>query len=260
MSTGARRPASCFLRAVVRRARLAAVLAATVSGTGLAAAETIQQARYSDPTTRYDHGVLGDAVEWGTLELQLDTGVTHRFVLPETLVFEDTAPRLADLDGDGAPEVIVVESSLTQGARLAVYGADGRLAQTDHIGRKNRWLAPVGAADFTGDGRAEIAMVVTPHLAGDLVLLTFDGASLTPLAQTGGLTNHRIGDRTISGGIRSCQGLPEILLAEMPWHRDGRAIMVAVALKNGAFDVRPFDVPFTPDTVKKAQDCSLNPA
>lgn len=260
MPAGARRLASCPLQAPLRRVRLVAVLAATVFGAGAAAAETIQQARYSDPTTRYDHGVLGDAIEWGTLELQLDTGVTRRFVLPETLVFEDTAPRLADLDGDGAPEVIVVESSLTRGARLAVYGTGGRLAQTDHIGRKNRWLAPVGAADFTGDGRAEIAMVVTPHLSGQLVLLAFDGTSLTPLAQTSGLTNHRIGDRTISGGIRTCPGVPEILLAKMPWRQDGSAIMVAATLKNGTFDVSPFDAPFTPDTVRNAQDCSLNPA
>jgi hypothetical protein len=42
--------------------------------------------------------------------------------LPETEVFEDLAPRLADLDGDGKAEIIVVQSHRDLGARLAVYG------------------------------------------------------------------------------------------------------------------------------------------
>ena len=83
----------------------------------------------------------------------------------------------------GAPEVIVVESSQSGGARLAVYGYDrGALrpvAATPEIGRRNRWLAPAGVADLNGDGQLDIAYVETPHLAGVLRIWTFspDGIS-----------------------------------------------------------------------------------
>jgi hypothetical protein len=85
----------------------------------------IVAAWYEDPTTRYAHGVLGDAVEAGTLAAQLDdfpNCITGRITLPETEVFEDLAPRLADLDGDGRAEIIVVQSHRDLGARLASTG------------------------------------------------------------------------------------------------------------------------------------------
>lgn len=259
MQAGARRLPVHLLKHCTRRAWLMVCAVLMALAPGLLSAQTILSARYSDPTTRYDHGVLGDAVEWGTLELALSDGVTRRFILPETLVFEDTAPRLADLDADGAPEVIVVESSLTLGARLVVYGPTGRLAMTDHIGRKNRWLAPVGAADFTGDGRSEIAMVVTPHLAGNLVLLAYDGSTLTQIARTKGLTNHRIGDPEIAGALRLCGAAPEIILAQMPWSRSGTTSMVAVHYSDGMLHVRSFKEPFTPENITKAQNCVIVP-
>ncbi len=183
-------------------------------------AQEIRAARYADPTARYDHGVLGDALEWGTLELRLAGGVTRRFTLPETLVFEDLSPRLADLDGDGAPEVIVVETSLTRGARLAVWGPGGRIAATPHIGQSRRWLAPLGAADLDGDGRIEIAYVDRPHLARQLRIWRYEAGGLSPVAQAEDVSNHRIGWDRIPGGIRSCPGrLPEMILADGSWTR-----------------------------------------
>jgi len=259
MPAGARRPLAHLPKGFTRHAQRLLCVALMVLAPGWAAAQMITAARYGDPTTRYDHGILGDAVEWGTLVLTLDGGTTRRFILPETLVFEDTAPRLADLDADGSPEVIVVESSLTAGARLTVYGPNGRLASTDYIGRKNRWLAPVGAADFTGDGRLEIAMVVTPHLAGRVDLLAFDGRSLSLIVRTSGLTNHRIGDPDIAGGIRICQNTPQMLLAKMPWRKSGDSKMVAVSLSSGSLEVSPFKEPFTPQNVAKAKNCTFHP-
>jgi hypothetical protein len=260
MQAGARRLPVHLIKRMTRRA-LPMVCAGLIAlAPGMLAAQTVVSARYGDATTRYDHGVLGDAVEWGTLELVLSDGVKRRFILPDTLVFEDTAPRLADLDADGSPEVIVVESSLSLGARLVVYGPQGRLAMTEHIGRKNRWLAPVGAADFTGDGRSEIAMVVTPHLAGRLVLLAYDGSSLTEIATTEGLTNHRIGDADIAGGIRVCDAAPEIILAQMPWSRSGSSAMVAVHYSAGKLEMAPFAAPFTPENVALALSCTIAPS
>ena len=66
-------------------------------------------ATYEDPTTRYAHGVLGDAVEWGTLTIR-DNGKTRRVRLPDDRVFEDLTPRLWNVTGDETPEIVVIET------------------------------------------------------------------------------------------------------------------------------------------------------
>lgn len=181
------------------------------------AGETISSASYDDPTTRYAHGVLGDAVEWGALVLTTTEGRRLKFVLPEERVFEDLEPRLSDLDGDGRPEVIAVEAHRNFGARLTVYGMDGLIAANDWIGRSNRWLAPIGAADFDGDGTIDIAYVDRPHLAKTIRIFSYDDASLTEVAQVQGYSNHRIGEDFISGGVRDCGAGPEMVVARGNW-------------------------------------------
>ena len=175
-------------------------------------------ARYADPTTRYAHAVLGDAIEHGTLVLHYGPNqIRHIISLPAERVFEDTTPRLADIDGDGQDEAIVVESHRDQGARLAVYNGAGLMAATPYIGQRFRWLAPVGAADLDGDGRVELAYIDRPHLAKTLRIWRFEGGTLRELAQQGGLTNHRIGERDIAGGIRDCGAGPEMIVASGDW-------------------------------------------
>ncbi|WP_342071548.1 FG-GAP repeat domain-containing protein [Yoonia algicola] len=181
-----------------------------------ACAETIVSADYTAPTDRYAHGILGDAIEWGELQITTDTA-THRFVLSQDRVFEDTAPRLADVDGDGRPEVVVVETLASAGAQLAVYDATGKIAATPHIGRTNRWLAPIGVADLDGDGMIEIAYIDRPHLAKTLRIWRFVDGALDPVADLPGLTNHRIGERDIGGGIRNCGDGPEMITANADW-------------------------------------------
>jgi hypothetical protein len=197
------------------------------------AAEGVIGARLADPTGRYDHAVLGDALEWGTLEIQTDTGRTLRLILPETRVFEDVEARVADLDGDGAAEVIVVESDLSLGARLAVFGPDGLRVATDFIGQRHRWLAPAAIGDLDGDGQVEIAYVDRPHLAKELVILRSAPGALTEIARLPGLSNHRIGDSTISGGLRRCASGPVVLLADAGWQR-----AVAVTFAQGRITPR----------------------
>lgn len=189
-------------------------------------------ATYGDPTARYPHGALGDPEEWGSLVLELDTCPscaqprrdTRRLVLPEHRVFEDTAPRLHDVDGDGANEVVVVESDRDQGARLAIYDAAGPVAATPFIGQANRWLAPVEVSDLDGDGHVELAYVDRPHLARVLRVWRFlpDGAGggrLVPVAAAEGHTNHRFGDPRIGGGLRDCGGGVDLVTASADWSR-----------------------------------------
>lgn len=204
----------------VRRARAALRLwlagAVAVFGATSAAADIVS-ARYTDPTPRYDHGILGDAIEYGTLELRLRDGQGLRLVLPDTHVFEDIAPRLHDLDGDGDVEVIVIETDMARGARLAVYDERGLVAATPYIGRTHRWLAPIGAADLDGDGFVEIAYIDRPHLAKILRIWRFQNGRLEHVSDTPGLTNHRIGEDYISGGIRDCGEGPEMITADAGW-------------------------------------------
>lgn len=214
----ARRLPSRFVRRFARRAWLAAFLGVS----GAAAADTIVEARYSDPTPRYAHGILGDAIEWGALELLVEDWAhksTLRFRLPQDRVFEDVAPRLADVDGDGKPEVVVVETQVNTGAQLAVYDETGKIAYTPHIGRSNRWLSPVGVADLDGDGLIELAYIDRPHLAKTLRLWRFRNGALEHIADQPGLTNHRIGESDIGGGLRNCDGVVEMITASADWSR-----------------------------------------
>ncbi len=180
------------------------------------------------PTDRYDHGVLGDALEWGGLRLtvsncpmcsRIPPGYDETITLPENRVFEDVELRLADLNGDLHQEVIVVETDLARGASLAVYGPSGKIAATPFIGQRHRWLAPAGVADFDGDGRVEIAYVDRPHLLAELVFIRLEGDRLVETLRLPGLTNHRIGDDFISGGVRDCGQGPELVLASKDWAR-----------------------------------------
>lgn len=150
----------------------------------------------------------------------LKTYVIYDLTLPQDHVFEDVSPRLWDVTGDGKPEVVVVETDVTAGAALAIYGAWGtKIAETSHIGQSNRWLAPVGAWDLDGDGHVEIAYVDRPHLRKMLRVFRYRDGALSEVWQLSGVTNHRIGEPDIAGGIRTCAGGPEMIVANSDWSR-----------------------------------------
>lgn len=187
-----------------------------------------------DPTTRYGHGVLGDAIEAGGFAVERE-GKRLLFRLGADAVFEDRRVRLADLDGDGQPEAIVVKAYLDRGAAIAVYRI-GRhaiepLAESPAIGQRNRWLNPVGVADFTGLGQPMLAAVVTPHLVGSLRLYRLSGAALVEVSRIDGFTNHRLGERDLDlariGDIDE-DGTPEIVIPSLT-----RRELAAIAFKGG---------------------------
>lgn len=159
----------------------------------------IARAWLTDPTGRYAHGVLGDVIESGGLILEHRDGRQFRYLLDSGSVFEDRRVRLVDLDRDGRDEAVVVRSYLDEGAAVSVFalGADGVevVSEVPAIGRANRWLNPVGAADFDGDGLMELAHVETPHIGGKLRLHEFRDGKLQFDISASGFSNHAIGSR-----------------------------------------------------------------
>ncbi len=174
---------------------------------------------YSQPTRRYDHGVLGDSVEGGGLSVKDSKGNFYNYQLPEDSVFEDITPRLADLDGDGRAEVITIKSFLDAGASLAIFGLrSGKLEQiasTPPIGTPNRWLNIAGIRDLNGDGLIDIATVVTPHIGGTLEIWSYKDAKLVMTAAKYGFSNHFIGSRSLdlsAVGDVTGDGKPDITI------------------------------------------------
>lgn len=189
----------------------------------LAAAE-IASARYSEPTEVYGHGAVKDG-EYARMVVTLDDGTT-RDVSFKKSVFEDTAPRLHDFNGDGAPEIVTVVSGFVTGAWVQVWFLDDQdrlipAKASAPIGTRHRWLAIAGIADFDGDGLDEIAYVDRPHLVKELKLLPVDLSAegmLVPSVSAPGLTNHHLGSDVIEGGVRICpENLPVIVTANADW-------------------------------------------
>jgi hypothetical protein len=167
----------------------------------IAADGDIRNAWYTQPTRRYAHGVLGDAIEAGGLKIVTQSGNRLEFTLPETQVFEDITPRIRDLDGDGTNEVVAIRSSQTGGAALAIFGLRDdelvELASSSENGQANRWLNVAGILDKPGGG-ATVYAIRTPHIGGRLFSIEWDGAKLTEKNDiVSDVSNHVIGSREL---------------------------------------------------------------
>lgn len=209
---------------------------------------------FAGPVSRYGHKVLGDTPEWSDLVYQDGASGTRIFNLSDTRVFEDIAPRLVDLDADGQPEIVVVESDMASGARLSVYGVEGDVlalkGAAPFIGRRNRWLAPAGIADLDGDGSLEIAYVEKPHIGGTLRIFSWRDGTLVHLADAPGFSNHRIGQNFITGSVRDCGTGPELVLPEFRW-----STLLAVRFDGATFTQRSISDRTDRETVARALAC-----
>lgn len=149
--------------------------------------------------SRYDHGVLGDAIE-ATRVLWLERhglDVLRELSLPTPHVFEDIAPRPVVLPRAQPARGLLTVRSGPDGGQLAMVTADParprglRLAALgDTVGGHHRWLAP------TTDGR-HLAAVHTPHIGGVLHVYQPDGERLARRRLHADVSTHRIGTREV---------------------------------------------------------------
>jgi hypothetical protein len=165
----------------------------------------IREAWYSHPTTRYQHGILGDIIEAARLNVRLKSGRQLHYDLPKSAVFEDLKPRLVDFDGDGNIEVVTLRSTPTGGGAVAVYrvasDAIKPVQQIAEIGRGHRWLNIAGIHDWTGNGRLELAVVQTPHIGGRLQVYHWKSGKLKKYGSRNGFSNHVIGSRFLDMSV-----------------------------------------------------------
>ncbi len=154
------------------------------------------------PTSSYGHGVLGDTVEATGFTIIEDGMPSIHAKIPEGRIIEGTSAIWADLDGDGAKEVIVTTSHASDGARIDVYEeTGGQKATGPPIGSGNRWRHQIAAAPFGPGGEMEIASIRTPHIGGTVEFFALDGKRLSLAASKRGYSSHAIGSRNLDMAV-----------------------------------------------------------
>ena len=211
----------------------------------------ISEAWLADPTTRYQHFVLGSAYEAASLVVKLRDGRTLKLTLPQDSVFEDRQPRLADLDGDGQDKIVLVRSYAHRGAALAVVGVVGDqleiIAETPPTGSPKTWINPAGIADFDGDGRLDIAYVQMPHVLGLLRVWTLRDGKLVEIASISDTSNHMAGSRNIGLAMVADfdgDGIMDLAIPSLD-----RKFLRFISFKNGAREIarKPLPSPAVSD-------------
>ena len=140
-------------------------------------------------------------------------------------MLEDLTLRLAEIDQDGRDEIIVIESDALRGASVVVLGLEDapnrktlkEKARSPPAGSTFRWLNPVGVADFDGDGKQDVAAVITPHIGGVLTLYHYRPPHLVPYAKAADISNHLMGspEQQLSVIIQQPGQRPTIIVPDM---------------------------------------------
>ena len=145
---------------------------------------------------RYDHGVLGDAIEATRIVWLERHSLTpmRELSLPAPFVFEDIAPRVVALargtglltvrSGPAGAQLMLVTADAGNSARLQIA------ASGEALGLRHRWMAP------TSDGIRLLA-VHTPHIGGVLHEYRRQGDQLIGRAVARDLSTHRIRTREL---------------------------------------------------------------
>ncbi|MEL6308840.1 MAG: hypothetical protein AAFQ52_11910 [Chloroflexota bacterium] len=171
---------------------------------------------------RYVHGIMGDDIEGSEVViLQIVDGafeILERITLTGDAVYEGLSPMWADVNGDGAQDLITTVSDSQSGSRIRAYIFTDEGVQTVDgvpIGRGNRWQHQLVWASFAPDGTFELVEVLTPHIGGVVRFYQYQGDRLEIVAELSGYTSHVIGSRNLDmavAGDFNGDGIPEIVL------------------------------------------------
>ena len=164
-----------------------------------------QLAILSDPTTRYQHAVLGDAVEADSMTVLRPVGedgfeAGSRIAPASGGVFELVAPLWFGMQGVDGDLLAVTESTQDLATRVSVYGPDGTLvAAGPFIGEPMKWRHLMAAGPFGPNGEIELVATLTPHLGGivEFYGLDFEAGTLEITATMPGYASHRIYTRNM---------------------------------------------------------------
>lgn len=187
----------------------------------------------TDPVSRLNHGIVGDAIEAGGFVVIEDNGaIRSRVVLDEPDVIEGRSAMLGDVTGNGETEVVVTISNASDGSRMAVFDLDGTLlAESAPIGQGNRWRHQLAIVD---DPEGPLILtILTPHIGGCLQALRIVNGRLESVAIKGDYSSHTINSRTLDGayvGDLDGDGKWEVLV---PNQR--RNTLVALSLEGDNF-------------------------
>lgn len=155
----------------------------------------------SDPTTAYNHGVLGDNLEATSMtliETILGPRVVTQIKMPPHEVIEGISPIWEDLDGDGQREIIATISTIDLGAGIVIFDESGeRLAEGDKIGRTFRWRHQIGLIPSGPGENSELIVVRTPHIGGVVEYYQYSEGNLQISADFPGITSHVLGSRNL---------------------------------------------------------------
>ncbi|MGF1470777.1 MAG: hypothetical protein ACFB50_03430 [Rubrobacteraceae bacterium] len=157
----------------------------------------------SDPTTLYEHDVLGDGVEAGSMTLlRPEEGATELGVIFPASggVFEQVAPMWFEAPGVEGELLAITESTEPLATRLSVYSLNGSLvAAGPYIGEPMKWRHLLAAGPFGPNGETELVNTLTPHLGGTIEFHRpdFANGSLNIVATQPGYTSHRINSRNL---------------------------------------------------------------
>ena len=213
---------------------------------------TPKWALYSQATNRYNHAVIGDALEGNALTVLQWNDDTQQveFFRETTLVvddnnddddtvFEGLGPMWADVDGDGHDDLITTVSNSQVGARLRIYRFSDStsaaaakeddndttsvleiLAQAPAIGLGGRWLHQLAVGPLGPNGEQEIVEIRTPHIGGIVRYYRYQPSesqtgSLQLVASTTPFTSHDIRSRNLDRvvvGDFNGDGIPELVV------------------------------------------------
>lgn len=159
----------------------------------------------TQPTTRYDHGIAGDEFEASAIAL-VETAPEIRAIKTIPIeapdVIEGVSVIWADIDNDGARDIIVTLSNSQSGSRIVAYLEDGTLlAESDPIGLGFRWRHQIAVAVFAPDQPPMLVDVRTPHIGGIVEFLKFKDGKLEVVYETRSFGTHTIRTRSLDSAL-----------------------------------------------------------